>query len=82
MLERYPIEYPLNEIPKQIFTMDNVAKLSAQMVPPGYHYFYFAREKGQIFLSPLHEVVRFKSTNVFLNRVKVAKRLEDFDTVH
>ena len=52
------------------------------MVAPGYHYFYFAREKGQIFLSPKHEVVRFKSTNTFLNRVKVTKRLEDIEMVH
>ena len=27
-------------------------------------------------------MVRFKSTNIFLNRVKVVKRLEDIATVH
>lgn len=82
MLERYPVDFPVEEIPKQIYTVDHITKLKSQMVAPGYHYFYFAREKGQIFLSPKHEVVRFKSTNIFLNRVKVYKRLEDIETVH
>jgi len=52
------------------------------MVPPGVHYFYFVREHGTIFLSPHYEVVRFKNTSIFLNRVLVGKRLEDVDTVH
>ena len=52
------------------------------MVAPGYHFFYFVRDKGTIFLSPNYEVVRFKSTNIFLNRVWVGKRLEDVETVH
>lgn len=52
------------------------------MVPPGVHYFYFVRERGTIFLSPHYEVVRFKTTSIFLNRVLVGKRLEDVDTVH
>ena len=46
------------------------------------HFFYFVRDKGTIFLSPQHEIVRFKSTNVFLNRVKVSRRLDDIETVH
>ena len=52
------------------------------MVPPGDHYFYFVRDRGHMFLSPNYEVVRFKSTNVFLNRISVTKRLEDVETVH
>lgn len=52
------------------------------MVPPGDHYFYFVKEKGTIFLSPNYEVIRFKSTNIFLNRVTVTKRHDDVETVH
>ena len=52
------------------------------MAPPGYHYFYFVRDKGTIFLSPNYEVVRFKSTQIFLNRIYAGKRLEDVETVH
>lgn len=33
-------------------------------------------------MSPKYEIVRFKSTNIFLNRVKVSKRNEDIETVH
>ena len=47
------------------------------MVPPGNHFFYFAREGGEIFLSPKYEIVRFKQTNVYLNRVIVKARLEE-----
>lgn len=52
------------------------------MIPTGFHYFYFAREKGEIFLSPKYEVVRFKQTNTYLNRIRVSRRLEDIETVH
>ena len=82
LLERYPPDFPVEEMPKQIFQADNKLKQCAAMVSPGYHFFYFARAKGTIFLSPHHEVVRFKSTNTFLNRIKVNKRLEDIETVH
>lgn len=33
-------------------------------------------------MSPQYEVVRFKSTNIFLNRVIVGKRYEDMEKVH
>jgi hypothetical protein len=56
--------------------------LYASMVPPGVHYFYFVRDRGTIFLSPQYEVVRFKTTNIFLNRILINRRLEDIDTVH
>jgi len=82
MLERYPMNYPPEEIPKQVYTLDNTNQLCAQMVPPGVHFFYFTRQKGSIFLSPSYDVVRFKSTNIFLNRIKVSKRLEEIQTVH
>mmetsp|Transcript_4014 Transcript_4014/g.5330 ORF Transcript_4014/g.5330 Transcript_4014/m.5330 type:complete len:177 (-) Transcript_4014:1161-1691(-) len=52
------------------------------MVPAGVHYFYFVRDQGTIFLSPNYEVIRFKSTNIFLNRIVVGKRLMDIETVH
>ena len=35
-----------------------------------------------MFLSPHYEVVRFKKTNIFLNRIFITKRLEDVETVH
>lgn len=62
--------------------MDNALQMCAGMVPPGQHFFYFVRNKGTIFLSPSHEIVRFKTTNVFLNRIHVKKRLDDIETVH
>jgi hypothetical protein len=52
------------------------------MVSPGSHYFYFVKDRGTIFLSPNYEVVRFKTTNIFLNRIEVTKRLDDVETVH
>ena len=52
------------------------------MVPPGQHYFYLCEEKGSIFLSPKYEVVRFKNTNIYLNRIIVKNRLDDIETVH
>ena len=46
------------------------------MASPGAHFFYFAREGGEIFLSPKYEVVRFKKTNVYLNRIIIKPRLD------
>ena len=81
-LERFPMDTPEEEIPRQMLMLDNQVALYASMVPPGDHYFYFVRDRGHMFLSPNYEVVRFKSTNVFLNRISVTKRLEDVETVH
>ena len=81
-LERFPMDTEEANIPKATFHLDNTVLLHAKMVPPGFHYFYFVREKGTIFLSPNYEVVRFKSTNIFLNRIYIFKRLEDIETVH
>ena len=58
-----------DDIPESYFAEDDTIKIFAQMTPPGYHYFYFMREKGTIFLSPRFDVVRFKTTNIFLNRI-------------
>ena len=43
-LERYPMDTPEDEIPKFVKAMDHSTVLYAQMVPPGYHYFYFVRD--------------------------------------
>ena len=40
------------------------------------------REQGSIFLSPRYEVVRFKQTNVFLNRIEVKPRVAPLDNVY
>ena len=79
-LEKYPV-YD-EDIPKDVYQLDNTIAIYADMVPPGQHFFYLCQEKGNIFLSPAHEVVRFKKTNVYLNRIVVQSRLEDIDTVH
>jgi len=81
-LERFPKDTPQSEIPRSVLNLDNQVVLYADMVPPGVHYFYFVREHGNIFLSPNYEVVRFKTSNIFLNRIEATKRLEDFEFVH
>ena len=81
-IEKFALDIKEDEVPKKVFTLDNSVFLSSAMVPAGVHYFYFVRDKGQIFLSPNYEVVRFKSTNVFLNRIEVTRRLMDIETVH
>ena len=68
-LERYQMSTKEDEIPKFVKSLDNVTMLCSSMVPPGEHYFYFVRDKGQMFLSPQYEIVKFKETNIFLNRV-------------
>jgi len=53
------------------------------MVAPGHHFFYLIEEKSDMFLSPKYEVVRFKKTNIFLNRITIKARLDDnLDTIH
>ena len=79
-LEKYALSD--EDIPKEIFLYDNIVSLYANMVPPGRHYFYMCREKGSIFLSPKYEIVRFKTTNVYLNQIVIKPKLEDgLDTV-
>ena len=74
-LEKYTLDD--EDIPRDIFLLDNKIDMYANMVPPGIHFFFFAIEKEAIFLSPNYEVVRFKNTNVYLNRIVVKPRLED-----
>ena len=68
-LERLGIEISPDDIPRHVYSMDNITNMCAAMVPPGTHYFYFVKEKGTIFLSPKYEVVRFKTTNIYLNKI-------------
>ena len=76
-LEKLAIDINPEDFPKHVYTMDNMTNLCAAMVPPGIHYFYFVKEKSTIFLSPKYEVVRFKKTEIFLNRIKVLPKLDD-----
>ena len=62
-------------VPKTVFMMDHHILLYAAMAPPGQHFFYFVRESGEMFLSPRYEIVRFKNTSVYLNRLVVDPRI-------
>lgn len=80
-LEKYPV-FDEEAVPKHVFMLDNTVLLYGNMVPPGTHFFYFVKDRGNIFLSPKYDVVRFKNTNIFLNRIIVKRRIKDLDTVH
>ena len=73
---------PDEPIPKATFVLDNKLMMFANYMAPGRHYFYFVTESGTIFLSPNYQIVRFKTTNVFLNQVQVRPRTMDFDSVN
>jgi hypothetical protein len=73
---------PDDAIPKATFVLDNVIRLYANYFPPGQHFFYFVWEDGKIFLSPNYDICRFKTTNIFLNRIEVKPRIMDFDAVY
>ena len=73
---------PDEPIPKATFVLDNIVQLYSNYVAPGTHFFYFVKKNGTIFLSPKYDIVRFKTTNVFLNRMIQHPRKFDFDTVH
>lgn len=64
-----------DRVPKTVFMMDHHILLYAAMAPPGQHFFYFVRESGEMFLSPRYEIVRFKSTTVYLNRLVIEPRI-------
>lgn len=81
-VEKFQLDTKEDEIPKKVYTLDNNVAITSSMVPAGTHYFYFVRDKGTIFLSPNYEVVRFKSTNIFMNRIVLGRRLLDIETVH
>ena len=74
-LEKFALDD--EQIDKDIFGLDDTQLLYSNMVPPGQHFFYLTQENSQIFLTPKNDIVRFKKTNVFLNRVIVKPRLED-----
>lgn len=42
--ERFNMDTEETEIKKSQFMLDNQVVLAAQMVPPGFHYFYFVRD--------------------------------------
>ena len=48
---------------------------------PGRHYFYFVKTENTIVLSPNYEIVRFKTTNVFLNSVIVKPNIIEYDQI-
>jgi len=73
---------PDEPIPKATFVLDNLIYLFGNYVPPGKHYFYFVKEEGSIILSPAYAIVRFKSTNIFLNMIEVKPRIMNFDAVN
>ncbi len=70
---------PDEPIPKAVFVMDNLTLLYANYMVPGRHYFYFIKEDHTIVLSPNYEIIRFKTTNVFLNSVVVKPKMFEFD---
>ena len=37
------MEYPIEEIASQIYSLDNAKSICAAMVPPGQHFFYFVK---------------------------------------
>jgi hypothetical protein len=51
-------------------------------MPPGRHFFYFVLQDGTIILNPSYQIVRFKTTNIFMNQVVVKPRMDEFDSVN
>lgn len=73
---------PDEPIPKAVFVLDNKMLLHSDFVTPGKHYFYFVKDETQIVLSPNYEVIRFKTTNVFLNSITVKPNMIEYDQIH
>ena len=68
--------------PANILNVDNEILIYANLVAPGYHYFYFVQGSVErCFLSPRYPVVRFRGTNIFLNRVLVKPKVHKFESV-
>ena len=67
--------------PVTILNVDNQNLMYANFVAPGFHYFYLVQGSEKCFLSPRHPIVRFKDTNVFLNRVEVKPKIHEFESV-
>jgi hypothetical protein len=77
-IEKIPMAEPA---PATVLNIDNTSLMYAEFVKPGFHYFYFVQGQERCFISPRYEIVRFKNTNVFLNRVKVVYVKQEFETV-
>ena len=43
-------------------------------IPPGQHFFYLIYDRKYMTLSPHFDIVRFKDTSVYLNRISVKRR--------
>jgi hypothetical protein len=76
-IEKLPMHEPA---PSTILNIDNTELIYANMVSPGFHYFYFVQGVERCFLSPKYEVVRFKDTNVLLNRVEIKSKVHVFES--
>lgn len=73
---------PMGEnAPASILNIDNITIMYANMVAPGHHYFYFVQGSERVFLSPSYQIVRFKDSNVFVNRITVSHKKHVFDSV-
>jgi hypothetical protein len=48
---------------------------------PGTHFFYFIFRSEFVFLSPRYDIVRFKGSNLLINRIKVEERKEEIKLV-
>ena len=73
---------PDDPIPKATFVLDNNINIFANFMPPGRHFFYFVLQDGTIILNPSYQIVRFKTTNIFMNQVVVKPRMDEFDSVN
>ena len=77
-LEKIPMPEPA---PPTILNYDNHTLTYSNFVMPGNHYFYFVQGRNKIFLSPKYPCIRFKGTNIFLNRIKVRPKVHEFENV-
>ena len=67
-------------MPSNILGFDNMSLLFSNFVAPGHHYFYLVQGSERVFLSPNYDVVRFKDSSVFLNRITVQAKDHQFDS--
>ena len=74
-IEKVPMGEPAQAT---ILKIDNAALVYVNMAAPGFHYFYFIRGSDRVFLSPNYPIVRFKDTNVFVNRINVRPKVHEF----
>jgi hypothetical protein len=70
-----------DQVPATTLQLDNRVLLVAQMLPPGKHYFYFVQKPERVFLSAQYPIVRFKDTNMFVNRIELKPKKHEFTSV-